>query len=403
MRARLLAVVLLLALVALGAPAVRLSADQINAPIAGAAECVQDFPSAALRDPRATVVMCGLDNPRGLAFAPEGALYVAEAGRGRLGLSTGACFTGAGGGSRCYGATGAISRLSNGRQERVATGLPSHANAQGVQAIGPSDIAIVGVPYVTIGLQQPPAIREQYAFLADFARLIQVLPSGRWRSIADLGTYEADHDPDRVFYANPRPDSNPYGLLATPTGRAFLVADAGGNSLLHVGANGDVSTYAVFAPHVEGTRRRDPVPTAAELGPDGGYYVGELTAFPPTAGAANIYRIADASTPPEVCLSGFSLIIDLTFDAAGNLYVLQHSTTPVTQTSSGVVIRVQPDLTQSDVCAQYQAGTRITVAGGLTRPTSVIAGPDGALYLSNRGISPDIGQVIRIDPFALQQ
>ena len=29
-----------------------------------------------------TVVMSGLDNPRGLAFAPNGALYVAEAGRG---------------------------------------------------------------------------------------------------------------------------------------------------------------------------------------------------------------------------------------------------------------------------------------------------------------------------------
>jgi glucose/arabinose dehydrogenase len=28
-----------------------------------------------------SVVMSGLDNPRGLAFGPQGALYVAEAGR----------------------------------------------------------------------------------------------------------------------------------------------------------------------------------------------------------------------------------------------------------------------------------------------------------------------------------
>jgi len=33
-----------------------------------------------------TVVMSGLDSPRGLAFGPEGALYVAEAGRGGFGL-----------------------------------------------------------------------------------------------------------------------------------------------------------------------------------------------------------------------------------------------------------------------------------------------------------------------------
>ena len=29
-----------------------------------------------------TTVMSGLDNPRGLAFAPDGGLYVVEAGRG---------------------------------------------------------------------------------------------------------------------------------------------------------------------------------------------------------------------------------------------------------------------------------------------------------------------------------
>jgi hypothetical protein len=32
-----------------------------------------------------TQVMHGLDNPRGLAFGPEGGLYVAEAGRGGAG------------------------------------------------------------------------------------------------------------------------------------------------------------------------------------------------------------------------------------------------------------------------------------------------------------------------------
>ena len=210
-------------------------------------------------------------------------------------------------------------------QERVATGLPSHASIQGVQAIGPTDIAIVGIPYVTIGLQQPPAVREQYPFLADFARLIQVLPNGGWRSIADLGTLRGRARSRPRLLLNPRPDSNPFGLLAAPSGRAFLVADAGGNSLLHVAANGDISTYAVFEPHVEGTRRRDAVPTSVELGPDGAYYVGELTAFPPTPGAANIYRIDTAGAPPEVCLGGFTLIIDIAFDNRGNLYVLRHS------------------------------------------------------------------------------
>ncbi len=51
------------------------------------------------------VVVSGLDNPRGLAFGPEGALYIAQAGRG----GDGACGP-APEGIRCYGESGTISR-----------------------------------------------------------------------------------------------------------------------------------------------------------------------------------------------------------------------------------------------------------------------------------------------------
>src|SRR5439155_21027983 len=71
-----------------------------------------------------TVVMSGLDNPRGLAFGPEGALYVAEAGRG----GPGPCVF-LRGAPQCYGPTGAVSRLWRGGQERGATGLPSYGAA----------------------------------------------------------------------------------------------------------------------------------------------------------------------------------------------------------------------------------------------------------------------------------
>ena len=48
-----------------------------------------------------TVVVNGLDNPRGVAFGPEGALYIAQAGSG----GSGACGPGPEG-TRCYGETG---------------------------------------------------------------------------------------------------------------------------------------------------------------------------------------------------------------------------------------------------------------------------------------------------------
>jgi hypothetical protein len=54
----------------------------------------------ASAQPVVTVVMSGLDSPRGLAFGPEGALYVAESGRG----GAGPCGLNTALEIRCYGA-----------------------------------------------------------------------------------------------------------------------------------------------------------------------------------------------------------------------------------------------------------------------------------------------------------
>jgi hypothetical protein len=100
------------------------------------------------------VVVNGLDNPRGLAFGPEGALYVAEAGRG----GDAPCAQGPEG-LRCYGATGAITRFDprTGAVERVASGLPSLAT-QGAFATGPHDVSLQGRgnTFFTIGFGGDP-------------------------------------------------------------------------------------------------------------------------------------------------------------------------------------------------------------------------------------------------------
>src|SRR5215207_4918456 len=91
-----------------------------------------------------TVVMSGLDNPRGLAFGAQGALYVAEAGRG----GNGPCFF-LRGGTRCFG---------------------------------------VGNAYVTVGFQTDPGRRAELGpAAAGFAQLARLTASGDWRYIMDLG------------------------------------------------------------------------------------------------------------------------------------------------------------------------------------------------------------------------
>jgi PKD domain len=307
--------------------------------------------------PRITVVMSGLDNPRGLAFGPEEGLYVAEAGRGptdhscfdspeqqqctktlegqtvfACGCSTpntsaGDCAKSPGGQIVCSGPTGAMSRLWHNRQERLVTGLPSWATSSG-RAEGPNDVALLGrgEALVTIGLEASPRlIADMRSVLGSaFGRLLQFSgSSGEWGFVADLAAYEEAHptrDP-----SNGTPDSNPFGLLVDPGER--VVVDAGGNALLRVAANGHISTLAVLpslpqclpppAPQSlcveEGAvHDGDPVPTRIALGPDGAYYVGILTGAPFPDGAANVYRIVPRE-PPDVAVvcTGF-------FDGSGS-------------------------------------------------------------------------------------
>jgi hypothetical protein len=323
-------------------------------------------PSAgAVAQPPFKTVMTGLDNPRGLDWGPGGALYVTEAGKG----GTQPCFPGPDGGPQFAGFTGAVSRLLNGVQTRVATGLPSVAAPDGSFARGPHNIAINGFDRgrVTIGLGTDPADRAKCGSVGPkLGWTARIFPT-RWRLQTDLAAYEAANDPD-----GGGPNSDPYGLLP---GGLTIATDAGGNSLLKV-EHGSISTLATFPSRAQG-RYTDSVPTTVAVGPDGAYYVGELTGAPFTPGQANVYRVVPGHAP-TVYLSGFSFIIDITFGSDGSLYVLEFATGPDLQ-PPGDLWRVTP------------GGSRTLVATGLFAPGSVTIGPDNRFYVSNCSIFPGTG------------
>ena len=128
------------------------------------------------------------------------------------------------------------------------------------------------------------------------------------------------NNPDRFSIytiAKRKLDTNPYGLITEPRGRALVVTDAGGNSMLRVGANGRISTLAAFAPHPEDSD--DSVPTSVAVGPDGAYYVGELTGIPVVTARANIYRVGRDGASPDVCLTDCTAIIDSRSTSGGTL------------------------------------------------------------------------------------
>ena len=333
-----------------------------------------------------TVVVTALDNPRGLAFGPEGALYIAEAGSG----GDGPCAPGPEG-TRCYGPTGAITRYDprTGSIEQVVTGLPSLATeGEGAFATGPHDVSLQGRGnlYFTIGFGGNPALRETQlgAIGRRFARLGRATPNGAWRLLEDLGAFEMARNPtgDEV-------DSNPYGVLALPGKQ--VVADAGANDLLEVRANGTIVPLATF-PNGAPPNSWDAVPTSVAVGPDGAYYVGQLTGFPFPVGGANVYRVPAQGGTPQVYASGFTHIIDLAFGPDGSLYVLEIAENGLlsaftTGNFDGELIRIAPDGTRTEL-----------LEGVLFAPGGLAIGRDGAIYVTNNSILSGAGEVIRVIP-----
>ena len=162
------------------------------------------------------------------------------------------------------------------------TGLPSYAAAGGGGASGPHAVSLLGrgTAYVTIGLGGNLATRSIMG--EGFGRTAQFLPNGNWDYVDDIAGHEQTNNPDGFV-----PDSNPYAILAEPGQR--VITDAGGNDLLVVNADRSVSTLAVFPARPQ--RNTDSVPTSVVVGPDGAYYVGELSGIPFNANVARIYRV----------------------------------------------------------------------------------------------------------------
>ena len=336
------------------------------------------------------VIASGLDNPRKLAFGPDGALYVAEAGRGG---SSSLCSIDPGtGANRCYGPTGAITRITGvGIHQRVLTGLPSIAPADGNNAAGPNDLGFgFGSAWVLVGYAGNPANRGAFeAAGIRLGSLIQVQYTGAWAYVLDVSAHESTNPEGTNI------DSNPFALQVVSDGG--LVADAGGNSLIKIATTGQMSTLAVFPRRTidlpgGGTATIDAVPTTVIDGPDGNYYVGELTGFPFAVGAARVYRVRPTGGTPEVVATGFTNIIDIAIDPRnGAGYVLEHDADgifgPTGPGVNGRVVRVNGD------------GSHTTIASaGLVKPGGITVGPDGALYVTTRTNFAGLGEVVQIVP-----
>ncbi len=75
-----------------------------------------------------------------------------------------------------------MTRIRDGQQERIVTGLSSFASPEGRQAFGPHDIAFRGQndAYIVVGACPPSPAGE------GCGRLLHLSTSGEWREVTSI-------------------------------------------------------------------------------------------------------------------------------------------------------------------------------------------------------------------------
>jgi len=250
--------------------------------------------------------------------------------------------------------------------------------------------------------------------MADGAALWRATPGGA-RLVGDIDAFETQHDPDALAgtqWKDPRceedpvqgfsagPQSNPYHVAAQSGGEA-LVADAAGNSLLAGRADGRIELAAVFTPPVDtaGNYRVlfpldaetdcyvQPVPTSVAIGPDGAYYVGELTGAPAVPGWSRVWRVEPGARgvtcPSAACtevISGLTSVIDVAFGPDGRLYVVEYDA------NGWLAVFLGNPAGGSVKSCDVASGSCTTVVSGLTLPGAITFDKSGDAWLLESNI-----------------
>ncbi len=330
-----------------------------------------------------STVAGGLSDPRGLAFAPNGDLYVAEAWTAPGTLTTTNCFQSIIG-PFTGGFTSRISRVRRGTRtpEVVAGGFASSSAAVGdnfgladLTFAGPHLLALSGGGGCSKG--HPEAVSE----------VVAVGRGGARRSLANLSAWILANPGQKGIEQFETPDYEPDGVwFGMGLHRGQLLAVKANHGLLveidPTGGGDDRKRGAVTL--VADLFKRFGDNTYTSLASRGGdLYLGTYGRFDNNF-AGGIYRLSKRGG--EQIASGLTSVLGVAFDREGRLYAIQAPIFDGGGLGLGSLVRINND------------GSHSVLLSGLASPGSLTRGPDGALYIAQCSFhcAPGTGWISRV-------
>jgi hypothetical protein len=331
--------------------------------------------------PNVSVFAWGLNNPRGLTFGADGGLYVAEGGLGGSAMTSDAdCaqvlppvgpYSG--------GYTARISRIdSHGNRATVADGLPSSQTGPllGSLVSGVADVKFVGSQLYAL----EAGAGCSHGLVGTDNLLLRVNANGSTTPVANLSAFQRAHP-----VVNPEPDD------FEPDGTWYSMVSVRGSLYAVEPNHGEIDridprTGAITRVIDVSASQGHIVPTTIAY--KGNFFFGNLGTFPVAPGTESIFKVTPSGQIKEWG-RGLSTVLGLVFGTRDRLYALESMRVPgfpsPAELFSGRVVQIDPD------------GRQTVIATGLSFPTAMTMGPDGALYVSNFGFAPPgAGQILRI-------